>query len=63
MSPASRIDRILAGLHGVALDVEALKAEVPAYAVDSTRFVSAELKVLGRRFENMQKVVGTRPAA
>ena len=38
--------------------LEVAKAEVPAYSVESLRFLRAEVKVIRRRVENIRKATG-----
>jgi hypothetical protein len=65
VAPADRIDRIAGHLTEALADLEELKGELPPFAVDSGRFLVAEVKVIGKRLENMRRVVvgPTRPAA
>lgn len=64
MTAPPRIDRILTLLSDATVELDELRNEVPAYAVDATRFAKAEVLVLARRLENMKQVVGAerRPA-
>ena len=54
---AERIDRVSAHLSEALVELEQLKGELPSYAVESGRFLVAEVMVIGRRLENMRRVV------
>lgn len=65
VTPAERLERARELLDQVRDELAAAADDAPAYAIESLRFVRAELGVIDRRLQNAARVLGgtPRPAA
>ena len=59
MIPAERLERASELLEQALQELDAAEPDVPPYALDSLRFLRAEVKVSRRRIENCRRVLSS----